>query len=115
MLEHLILGKGLEVDKAKIKVIKNLPLPATLRDFQSFLRHVGFYQRFIRDFAQVSKLLTTLPCKDKDFVIDKEGEHTFDMLKHALIEEPILQSPNLAVPFEIMCDVVDYAVRVVLG
>ena len=32
VLENLIAGKGLEVDKAKIEVIQNLPLPATLRD-----------------------------------------------------------------------------------
>ena len=27
VLEHLVLGKGLEVDKAKIEVIQNHPLP----------------------------------------------------------------------------------------
>ena len=57
---HLISGKGLDVDKAKIEVIQNLPLPTTLRDIRSFLGHVGFYRRFIRDFAKVSKPLTTL-------------------------------------------------------
>ena len=71
VLGHLVSGKGLEVDKAKIEVIQNLPLPTTLRDLRSFLGHVGFYRRFIRDFARVSKPLTTLLCKDKDFFIDK--------------------------------------------
>ena len=47
VLGHLISGKGLEVDKAKIEVIPNLPLPTTLRDLRSFLGHVGFYHRFI--------------------------------------------------------------------
>ena len=72
VLGHLVLGKGLEVDKAKIEVIQNLPLPATLRDLQSFLGHVDFYRRFIHDFVKVSKPLTTLLCKDKDLVIDKK-------------------------------------------
>ena len=115
VLGHLVSGKGLEVDKAKIEVVQNLPLPTTLRDLRSFLGHVGFYRRFIRDFAKVSKLLTTLLCKDKDFLIDKEGERAFEMLKLALIEAPILQSPNWDLPFEIMCDASDYAVRAVLG
>ena len=110
MLGHLISSKGLEVDKAKIEVIQNLPLPTTLQDLRSFLGHVGFYRRFIRDFAKVSKPLTTLLCKDKEFFIDKEGERTFKMLKLALIEAPILQSPNWDLPFEIMCDASDYAV-----
>ena len=73
VLGHLVSGKGLEVDKAKIEVIQNLPLPTTLRDLWSFQGHVGFYRRFIRDFAKVSKPLTTLLCKDKEFFIDKEG------------------------------------------
>ena len=60
VLGHLVSSKGLEVDKAKIEVIQNLPLPTTLRDVRSFLGHVGFYRRFIRDFAKVSKLLTAL-------------------------------------------------------
>ena len=90
MLGHLVSGKGLEVDKAKIEVIQNLPLPTTLRDLRSFLGHVGFYRMFIRDFAKVSKPLTTLLCKDKDFLFDKEGERAFEMLKLALIEAPIL-------------------------
>ena len=77
LLAHLISGKGLEVDKAKIEVIQNLPLPVTLRDLRSFLGHVGFYHRLIRDFAKVSKPLTTLLCKAKDFFIDKEGERFF--------------------------------------
>ena len=94
VLEHLVSGKDLEVDKAKIEVIQNLPLPTTLRDLRSFLGRVGFYHRFIRDFAKVSKPLTILLCKDKEFFIDKEGERAFEMLKLALIEAPILQSPN---------------------
>ena len=115
MLRHIVLGKGLEVDKAKIEVIQNLPLPSTVRDLRSFLEHVGFYQRFIQDFAKVSKPLTTLLFKDKDFIIDEQGKRAFRMLKQALIEAPILQRPNWDLPFEIMCDASDYAVGAVLG
>ena len=115
LLGHLISDKGLEVDKAKIEVIQNLPLPVTLQELQSFLGHVGFYRRFIQDFAKVSKPLTTLLFKDKDFIVNKEGEPAFEMLKLALIEAPILQSPNWDLPFEIMCDTSDYAVGAVLG
>ena len=109
VLGNIASGKGLEVDKAKMEVIQNLPLPNTVKDLRSFLRHVGFYRRFIQDFARVSKPLTTLLCKDKDFIIDEEGKRAFTMLKQALIEAPILQSPNWDLPFEIMCDASDYA------
>ena len=49
MLRHLVSGKGLEVDKAKIEVIENLRLPTTLQDLRSFLGHVGLYRWFIRE------------------------------------------------------------------
>ena len=115
MLGHIVSGKGLEVDKAKIEVIQNLPLPNTVKDLRSFLGHVGFYRRFIQDFAKVFKPLTTLLCKDKDFIIDEEGKRAFKTLKQALIEAPIIQSPNWDLPFEIMCDASDYAVGAVSG
>ena len=110
MLGHIFSGKGLEVDKSKIEVIQNLPLPTTVKYLRSFLGDVSFYRRFIQDFAKVSKPLTTLLCKDKDFINDEEEKRTFTMLKQALIEAPIRQSPNWDLPFEIMCDALDYAV-----
>ena len=115
VLGHIISGKGLEVDKAKIEVIQNLPLLGTVRDLRSFLGHVGFYRRFIQDFAKVSKPLIILLCKDKDYIIDEEGKRAFTTLKQALIEALILQSLNWDLPFEIMCNASDYAVREVLG
>ena len=115
VLRHIVSGKGLEVDKAKIEVIQHLPVPSTVKDLRSFLGHVGFYRRFIQNFAKVSKPLTTLLCEDKDFIINEEGKHAFRMLKQALIEAPILQSPNWDLPFKIMCDASDYAVGAVLG
>ena len=115
MLGHIVSGKGLEVDKAKIEVIQNLPLPSTVKNLRSFLGNVGFYRRFIQDFTKVSKPLTTLLFKDKDFIIDEERKRAFVMLKQALIESPILQSPNWDLPFKIMCDASDYKVGAVLG
>ena len=103
------------MDKAKIEVIQKLPLPATIQDLRSFLRHIGFSRRFIHDFAKVSKTLNTLLYKDKDFIIDEEGNCAFVMLKQALIEPPILQSHNWDLPFEIMCNASNYAVGAVLG
>lgn len=43
---HIVSSKGLEVDKAKIYVIVNLPVPKIL----TFFWHASFYKRFIKDF-----------------------------------------------------------------
>ena len=42
-------------------------------------------------------------------------ERAFKMLKLALIEAPILESPNWDLPFEIMCHASDYAVGANVG
>ena len=115
VLGHLVSSKGLEVDKAKVEVIQDLALPTSIRELRSFIGHVGFYRRFIQDFAKVSKPLTSLLCKEKDFIIEEEGKHAFMQLKQALVEAPILQSPNWDLPFEIMCDASGFAVGAVLG
>ncbi|RDY06011.1 hypothetical protein CR513_10077, partial [Mucuna pruriens] len=50
MLGHLVSNRGIEVDKAKINIITSLPNPASVREVRSFLGHVGFYRRFIKNF-----------------------------------------------------------------
>ena len=104
VLGHVVSSKGLEVDKAKVEVIQDLALPKLIREHRSFLGHVGFYRPFIIDFAKVSKPLTSLLCKEKDFNIEEEGKHAFMQMKQSLVEAPILQSPNWDLPFEIMYD-----------
>ena len=115
VLGHLVSSKGLEVDKAKVEVIQDLALPKSIRELRSFLGHVGFYRHFIRDFAKLSKPLTSLFCKDKDFIIEEEGKHIFMQLKQSLVEAPILQSLNWDLSFKIMCDASDFAVGAILG
>ena len=115
VLGHLVSRKGLEMDKAKVEVIQDLALPKSIRELRSFLEQVGFYRRFIQDFAKVLKPLISLLCKEKDFIIEEEGKHAFMQVKQALVEVPILQSSNWDLPFEIMCDASDFAVGAVLG
>ena len=49
VLGHKISAIGLEVDQAKIFVIETLVPPTTVKGVISFLRHAGFYRRFIKD------------------------------------------------------------------
>ena len=51
VLRHLVSERGIEVDKAKIEVIEKLPPPVNVKGICSFLGHVGFYRRFIKDFS----------------------------------------------------------------
>ena len=115
VLGHQVSKHGLEVDKAKVEVIKHLPPPNDLKKLRGFLGHAGFYRRFIKDLARIAKPLTNLLSKDADFVISDDALHAFDEIEDALIQAPVLQAPNWSLPFELMCDASDFAVGAVLG
>jgi hypothetical protein len=44
VLGHVISQRGIEVDKAKVDLISNLPPPCTVKEIPSFLGHAGFYR-----------------------------------------------------------------------
>nr|GFB39844.1 DNA-directed DNA polymerase [Tanacetum cinerariifolium] len=115
VLGHKISKKGIEVDKAKIEVISKLSHPTTVKGIRSFLRHAGFYRRFIKDFSKISRPMTRLLEKNSPFIFSNECIQAFRTLKDKLIEAPILIAPNWDQPFELMCNASDYAVGAVLG
>jgi len=49
------------------------------------------------------------------FDFNKKYLSAFLRLKEALISVPVMQAPNWEVPFEVMCDVSDYALGAILG
>ena len=115
VLGHSISKRGIEVDKAKVEVIENLPPPKCVKDIRSFLGHAGFYRRFIKDFSKIAKPLCKLLAKDAVFEFDDACIDAFETLKRALVFAPVLQPPNWEQQFEIMCDASNYAVGAVLG
>ncbi|GJV29485.1 reverse transcriptase domain-containing protein [Tanacetum coccineum] len=115
VLGHKISKSGIEVDKAKVDVIAKPPHPTSVKGIRSFLGHVGFYRRFIKDFSKIARPMTRLLEKETPFFFSKECIKLFNILKKKLTEAPILVAPDWNLPFEIMCDASDYAVGAVLG
>ncbi|PNX96063.1 hypothetical protein L195_g019264 [Trifolium pratense] len=115
VLGHKISSRGIEVDQAKIEVIKDLPPPLNVKGVRSFLGHAGFYHRFIKDFSKISKPLSSLLVKDVSFNFDNDCLNAFNILKEKLVIAPVIVAPQWDLPFELMCDASDYAVGAVLG
>ena len=115
VLGHLVSKDGIEVDKAKVELISNLPTPKCVRDIRSFFGHAGFYRRFIKDFSAIARPLCTLLVKDVPFTWSQACDTAFTKLKNMLVSPPIMRSPNWDLPFEIMCNASDYAIGAVLG
>ena len=115
VLGHTVSREGIEVDKAKVELISNLPTPKCVKDIWSLLGHAGFYRRFIRDFSAIAHPLCNFLAKDVTFEWSQACEAAFDKLKTMLLSPPNMRSPNWELLFEIMCDASDYAIGVVLG
>ena len=79
VLWHLVSKRGIEVDKAKIEVIEQLPPP--VKGIHSFLGHAEFYRQFIKDFSQIARPLMNLLAKDAPFEFTDECLNAFHTLK----------------------------------
>ncbi|RVW41447.1 Gag-Pol polyprotein [Vitis vinifera] len=83
------------------------------------LGHIISKQDIEVDKAKV-ELIVKLPSPttvkgDAKFVWDDRCQRSFEKLKLFLTTPPIVRAPNWQLPFEVMCDASDFAIRVVLG
>ena len=91
---HKISAAGLEVDQAKVFVIKTLFLPIIVKGIRSFLGHAGFYRRFIRDFSKISRPLCRMFKKDAKFDFGESYLSAFEDIKSRLVIAPIMATPD---------------------
>ena len=93
VLGHRISAVRLEVDQAKVSIIKTLPPPTTVKGIRSFLGHASFYRRFIRNFSKIARPLCRLLEKDVKF-FDESCQYAFKEIKSRLVEAPIMAKPD---------------------
>jgi hypothetical protein len=66
-LGHVISKGGIYVDPTKVQDVLSCKAPTSVSDIRSFLELVVYYQRFIEGFSKISKPMTELLKKDKQF------------------------------------------------
>ena len=60
----------------------------------AFLGLVGYYRRFIKNFAKIAKTLTLLTHQQVKLYWTLDHHNAFLTLKESIIQAPILQYPN---------------------
>ena len=76
-LGHVVSAQGVATDPEKVEAVKDWKTPTCVSEVRAFLGFVGYYRRFIPDFATVAKPLNRLTSKKAEFNWDKEEEFSF--------------------------------------
>lgn len=114
-LGHMITKEGLKPNNDKIQAVLNFPLPKTTTEIKSFLGLVGYYRKFIKDFAKITRPLTNCLKKRNKIETTEQYCMAFQMCKELLVNAPILQFPDFEKTFILTTDASDFAVGAVLS
>lgn len=112
-----VLGRGvIRPQQDKVEAVQNCQRPQTKKAVRSFLGLVGWYRKFIPDFASRAAPLTDLTRKDANPKVQwgEEQERAFADLKGALCKGPVLQSPDFTKPFTVHTDASGVGIGAVL-
>ncbi|KAJ9533253.1 hypothetical protein QJQ45_018374 [Haematococcus lacustris] len=108
-LGHIVGRQGIAVDPAKVQVIKEWPVPTSLKELQAFLGLANFFRRFIAGYSTIAAPLTHLTGEKVAAGTNWQqlGEpalRAFNALKQALCSTPVLALPDPNQPFEVWSD-----------
>ena len=108
-LGHILGMEGIRLVPAKTEAIKAMHPPVNPKQVRAFLGLVGYYRKFIKNFAKIAKPLTVLTRMDVKFEWKETHHCTFMKLKDSIIEAPILRYPDTAKPYIMYMDASDNA------
>lgn len=113
-LGHIISEQGVATDSAKVAAVRDWPSPLNVKELRSFLGLAGYYRKFIRHFAILTKPLTELLRKGVLYVWTSDHEISFTAVKQALCNAPVLALPDFNKTFCIETDACKSGVGAVL-
>ncbi|KAG5881734.1 hypothetical protein JTB14_037521 [Gonioctena quinquepunctata] len=113
-LGHLITPHGIKSDPNKVRAILEREPPIDVKQVMSFIQNCSWFRRFIENFANVSKPLTSLLKKNAKWIWGTDQQNSFDRLKELLTSTPILQQADIRLPYVLRTDSSSYALGAVL-
>ena len=114
-LGFIISKDGVTTDPAKVEAVKNWPSPKSVTEVRGFLGLTGWYRIFIQAYARIASPITSTLKKNKLFLWTLAAKEAFNLLKEALISDPILALPDFSKPFLVTTDASGQAIGGVLS
>jgi hypothetical protein len=99
LLGHVASPGGVSIDPERVQSIKDVRPPVNKKALQSFLGKINFIRRFVPNFAERIKPLSALLKKDVAFRWGNETNRSFEDIKNAISQAPVLISPDFSRDF----------------
>ena len=90
---HLVSTDGIIIVPERVKAILKISLPRSKKYVQPFIGKINFLRWFIPNFAETIKQITTMLRKYQEVRWTAEARASFEKIKQALTEAPVLVSP----------------------
>jgi hypothetical protein len=99
LLGLIVSDEGAKIDPNRVDAIQSLSFPRNRKEVQSFVGKINFLRRFISNFAKLVKYITTILRKGNEVKWTVESRNSFNQIKRALTEAPMLTSPDYSKEF----------------
>ncbi|CAF4626058.1 unnamed protein product, partial [Rotaria sp. Silwood2] len=108
-LGHIVSATTVQPTPDKIQAILDIPPPRTLSQANKFLGKIGYYRKFIPDFAAIAaplhKVTNKTRTKRHEFYWHAEQQAAFEQFKTILTTSPLfLHFPDPSLPFILSTD-----------
>ena len=113
-LGHIVSETGITVDPEKVAAIKSMRIPRNVREIRKIIGMASYYRRFVQNFSAITAPLTELTKKNAKYLWSTKHDESFEALKKALSNTPVLIYPNYDEKFKLFTDASDEAIGAVL-
>ena len=104
-LGHVISSEGLKADPDKLQGIREMPTPSNKQDVKRVLGMVNYLQRFMPNLSEITAPMRDLLKEGNQFHWDEQVQgRSFEKMKEALSEAPLLKFFNPKEEVELQCD-----------
>ena len=112
---HVISADGIKPDSQLVEKVRNVSVPKTKKEVESFIGLVNFYGTKIKNFASICEPINRLRKNGVPFYWGKEQQQAFEKLKEILATDPVVKPFSLSKELTITCDASEKSIGAIIS